>query len=195
MISNRLFNLKKDGTPYSNCYCITPELIENYDKAIADTTQPWDCHHRLETHTSDGERRLVDISRAELIALGVYYDRPHEELIFLTKSEHQYLHNVGKPSHIKGMHRSEETKRRISESNKGKHHIGYNKGKQFSEEWKLKLSESHKGKHLTEEQKQKISEKLKGRKKPIRSEEHRKKQSEAIKGKHWKLIDGKRVWY
>ena len=22
--------------------------IENYDKAIADTTQVWDCHHRTE---------------------------------------------------------------------------------------------------------------------------------------------------
>ena len=195
MISNQLFNLKKDGTPYSNCYCITPEIIENYDKAIVDTTQTLDCHHRLETHTSDGERRLVDISRTELIALGVYYDRPPEELIFLTQSEHQHLHNVGKPSNNKGMHHSEETKRRISESNSGKHHIGYNKGKQPSEETRRKLSESHKGKVLSEEQKQKISEKLKGRKKPMRSDEHRKKQSEAIKGKHWKLVDGKRVWY
>lgn len=28
--------------------------IENYDKAIADTTQTWICHHRLEL-TLDGE--------------------------------------------------------------------------------------------------------------------------------------------
>ncbi len=169
MINKQLFRLKKDATPYSNCYCRTPELIENYDKAIADTTQTYDCHHRLETHNLDGEKRLVDISRTELIDLGVYYNRPPEELIFLTQSEHQRLHNVGKPSHIKGKHHSEETKK--------------------------KMSESHKWKHLTEEQKQKISEKLKGRKKPIRSDEHRKKQSEAMKGKHWKLVDGKRVWY
>lgn len=27
------------------------------------------------------------------------------------------------------------------------------------------------------------------------SEEHKKKLSEAYKGKHWKLVDGKRVWY
>ena len=27
------------------------------------------------------------------------------------------------------------------------------------------------------------------------SEEHKKKISEAYKGKHWKLVDGKRVWY
>ena len=87
MICEQMFRLKKDGTCYMNCLCRTPELIESYDKAITDTTQVWNCHHRLETHTSDGERRLVDISRAELIALGMYYDRPPEELIFLTKKE------------------------------------------------------------------------------------------------------------
>ena len=173
-----MFRLKKDSSPYKNCLCRAPELIENYERAVADTTQTWDCHHRLETHTSDGERRLVDISRVELIALGTYFDRPPEELIFLTPEEHHRLHNVGKPSRNKGKCHSDETKRKISESNRGKHHIGYNKGKKFSEEWKRKISES-----------------LKGRKKPIRSDEHRKKQSEAIKGKHWKLVDGKRVWY
>ena len=107
MISEWKFKLKKDGMPSQSCYCRTPELIENYDKAIADTTQTWDCHHRLETHNSDGERRLVDISTAELIALGMYYDRPPEELIFLTSAEHHCLHNKGKP-------KSEETKKRMS---------------------------------------------------------------------------------
>ena len=29
--------------------------IENYDKAIADTTQTYECHHRLEL-TLDGEQ-------------------------------------------------------------------------------------------------------------------------------------------
>ena len=156
MISNQLFSLKKDLAPYKTCYCRAPELIENYDKAIADTTHVWNCHHRLETHTSDGERRLVDISIAELIALGMYYDRPPEELIFLTKAEHQRLHNVGKSSPMKGKHHTEDTKR--------------------------KMSESHKGKVLSEEQKRKISEKLKGKPKNRQA-------------KHWKLVDGRRVWY
>ena len=48
---------------------------------------------------------------------------------------------------------------------------------------------------VSEETKRKISEALKGRKKPIRSDEHRKKQSEAMKVKHWELVDGKRVYY
>lgn len=164
MITEQKFKLKKDGTLPNYCICRTPELIENYDKAIADTTQTWQCHHSLETHNSDGERRLVDISSAELIALGMYFDRPPEELIFMTELEHKRLHNVGK--RMKG---------------KMKGHI-------VSEEWKRKMSEAHKGKHHTEETKKKISEALKGKtwnKGKKMSEEARKKMSESHKGKHW----------
>lgn len=73
-------------------YCKDYENIENYDKALADNFKGWDCHHRLQTWTSDGERRPVDITAAELIALGMYYNRPADELIFLTESEHNNLH-------------------------------------------------------------------------------------------------------
>ena len=48
---------------------------------------------------------------------------------------------------------------------------------------------------ITEESNRKRSETLKGKKKPARSEEHRMKLSEACKGKHWKLVNGKRVYY
>lgn len=48
------------------------------------------------------------------------------------------------------------------------------------------------GKPRSEEVRQKISESLIGTK---RSEETRQKIREAIKGKHWKLVDGKRVYY
>ena len=153
MISEEQFRTKKDGTPYKSCYCRQPELIENYSKAIADNSEIWACHHRLETHNSDGERRLVDILGTELIALGLYYDRPPEELIFLTQSEHVRLHRIGKPGAMKDKHHSEETKRKMSESHKGK---------PKSEEHKRKLSEAHKGQR---------------------------------KGMHWKLVDGKRIWY
>lgn len=153
MISEEQFRTKKDGTPYKSCYCRQPELIENYSKAIADNSEIWACHHRLETHNSDGERRLVDILGTELIALDLYYDRPPEELIFLTQSEHMRLHRIGKPGAMKDKHHSEETKRKMSESHKGK---------PKSEEHKRKLSEAHKGQR---------------------------------KGMHWKLVDGKRIWY
>ena len=66
-------------------YCKDYENIENYDKALADNFKGWCVHHRLETHNSDGERLLVDITRDELKALGMCYNRPASELIFLTK--------------------------------------------------------------------------------------------------------------
>ena len=77
-------------------YCDDIENVENYEKAKADNFIGWDCHHRLETHNSDGKRRIVDISYKELIALGVYWHRPSSELIFLMRKEHLYLHNKGK---------------------------------------------------------------------------------------------------
>ena len=119
-------------------YCKDYENIENYQKAKTDNFKGWSCHHRLETHNSDGERRLVDITAAELQALGMYYHRPASELIFLTESEHSSLH---KPS--------EESKKKMSEAKKGKH-LGKDNsfyGKRHSEESKKKMSEANKGKH------------------------------------------------
>ena len=89
----------------------------------------------------------------------------------------------------KGKHHSEETRRKISESEKGK---------QLSEETRRKMSESkskrspRKGVTLSEETRKKISESLKGR---HYSEEARIKMSESRKGMTWKLVDGHRVWY
>ena len=95
----------------------------------------------------------------------------------------------------KGKHLSEEQKRRISEYRKGK--PSCMKGKRHSEESKQKMSESWEyDKHFTEETKRKMSEARKGK---HLSEETKRKKSEAMKGKHkgkhWKLVDGKRVWY
>ena len=79
-------------------YCIPEQIeqVENYELAKADNFNGWCIHHRLETHTSDGEKRLVDLSRMELFALDMYYNRPANELIFLTRSEHSSLHNRNK---------------------------------------------------------------------------------------------------
>ena len=125
---------------YKRHYCSDVENVENFEKAKADNFKGWHCHHRLETHTSDGERRLVDISAAELQALGMYYNRPAEELIFLTRSEHSSLY---KPS--------EETKKKISETLKGQ---------PKSEETKKKMSDAKK--NMSEETKKKISASKKG---------------------------------
>ena len=138
-------------------------LIENYDKAIADKTQVWDCHHRRETI----------YSAKELIDIGEYYNRPACELIFLTKSEHNRLHHLGK-------HHSAESRKKMSEARKG--NPSWMKGKHPSAEARKKMSEAHKGKNHSAETRKKITEAHKGK---HHSEETRKKIAEALKGKHW----------
>lgn len=200
------------GLRSSKDFCKDYTKIENYETAVNDTTQTWHCHHRLETHFSDGTPRpkSAQLLASELEALGMYYDRPPEELIYLSVHEHMSLHNKEKvmtdehrsnlskalvgndrvlgrrwynngiisvmryecpEGFIEGRIKpSEETRKKMSKANKGK-----NKGKTLSEEIRRHLSEVHKGmKH---------------------SEENKRKMSEAKKGQHWKLVDGKRVWY
>ena len=163
-------------------------LIENYDKAVSDTTQLWHCHHRRETI----------YSRSGLIEIGEYYNRPACELIFLTKSEHIRLHQLGKnvsaetckkmsEAH-KGNNHSAETRKKLSEAHKGKHH---------SAETRQKMSEANKGKQLSAETRKKLSEAHKGKN---HSAEARKKISESHIGKHYpKLSDVKKElhlhWY
>ena len=67
-------------------------LIENYDKAKADNFKDWELHHRLETRTSDGILRPIELTPKELDALGMYKNRPASELIYLTKKEHRAEH-------------------------------------------------------------------------------------------------------
>lgn len=98
--------------------------IENYEKAVADTTQTWDLHHRLEL-TLDGEYAH---SREELNRLGMYYHRPYFELIFLTHAEHRRIH-------MKGRVVSGETRKKMSAAKKGK---------VLSEEHRKKLSTASK---------------------------------------------------
>ena len=122
-------------------------LIENFEKAVNDKEHTWHCHHRREMTTS----------KKNLLEIGEYFNRPAEELIFLTPSEHISLHN-------KGIIPSEETKRKMSEAHKGK---------MFNEEHKLKISKAMKyknkgnknrlGKHHSEETKRKMSEAKKGK--------------------------------
>ena len=130
-----------------------PSLIENYDKAIADTTQIWDCHHRLEVQGNEVH------SMRELKESGLYYHRPACELIFLTHSEHSSLHNKGENNSMYQFKYSEQTRKKMSESHKGK--TNPNKGKHLSEETKNKIAKSHIGvkrKPHSEETKRKISE-------------------------------------
>lgn len=121
--------------------------IENYDKAIADTTQTWICHHRL---------GLVHSSK-ELERLGLYENRPADELIFVTPSEHRRLHN---------MHMSDETKKKIADAMKGKSHGP------MSDEAKQKIAESLKGHTHSDATRKKMSESRKGKPSPRKGKPH-----------------------
>jgi hypothetical protein len=142
---------------YNKRLCKEPEKIENYEKARKDNFEGWLCHHRLQTWNSDGERRLVDITVDELKALGMYYNRPPEELIFMKVEEHSSLHNKGK-------NHTDEAKKKIGEAVKGEKNPNY--GKQFSDETKKKMSEAHLGKKLSDETRKKLSEAKKEKNNP-----------------------------
>ena len=130
--------------------------IENYDKAINDTTQTWELHHTLEL-TLDGE---FAHTQEELKRLGMYYHRPYFELIFLTKSEHSRLHS------------------RLNK--KGNQNM---KGHRHSDETRQKMSEAKKGMTFTDEHRRNLSEAMKGRKRRPFTAEHRRKMSEAAKAR------------
>jgi hypothetical protein len=127
---------------YAKKYCKDDiSKIENYDKAVADNTQIWPCHHRDEVKVLPSGIE-VRRSREELKENGRYYNCPANELIFLTKEEHNRLHHKGNKYGL-GKHFSEEHKRNLSESHKGNKSMS---GKHHSEESKRKISEALKGK-------------------------------------------------
>ena len=97
-----------------------------------------------------------------------------------------------------------EFRRKLRESHKGK------KRAPFTEEHRRKVSEAHKGKKMSEESKRKNSEWHKGKPSPMKGRKHSEETKQRIsevkkgrsspnlgknKGKHWKLVDGKRTWY
>lgn len=113
--------------------CDDISLIENYEKAINDTTQMWECHHRLEEKGYD---------RTTLRKMKKYFQVPASDLIFLTPSEHRKIHskingvwNKGK----KGCY-SEDTIQKMRESHKG-NTATLNKHWTLSEESKKNISE------------------------------------------------------
>lgn len=114
-------------------YCTDVQHIENYD-SVVNSKGGWVLHHRLETHFEDGTPRPLrcNLTSHELTALGMYYNRPANELIFLPKSEHCKLHacvnNNFKPlygnKNMLGKHMSEDTKEKIRNSCKSVPHNG-----------------------------------------------------------------------
>lgn len=105
--------------------CEEISKIENYDKAIADKSKTWDCHHRLEMFW------WWICPRKDLIEQGMYYNQPADRLIFLDRLEHIRLH---------ANNRTCETKRKLSEARKG-NQSGF-KGKHHSEKTRRRISEA-----------------------------------------------------
>jgi len=124
--------------------CEDISTIENYKNAIEDPSQTWSCHHKKEIELRKTKQELID--------MGLYYDRPASELIFLTHFEHQSLHQsykYGIYSPMYGKHHNEESRRKMSESRKGERNHFYHK--HHTEESKRKISESLSGfKHSLE---------------------------------------------
>ena len=107
---------------YAKKFCCEDiSLIENYDIAVADTTQTWDCHHRGEILPC-GRFSIADLKK-----FGLYYKRPASELIFLTKAEHIRLHKSGVPL-------SEDHKKSIGEGH-SKKVLQFTKSGEFINEW------------------------------------------------------------
>ena len=160
---------------YAKKFCCDDiSLIENYDIAVADTTQTWHCHHRGEVLPC-GRFSIDDLKK-----FGLYYSRPATELIFLTPTAHRQLHQNGVPL-------SEDHKKAISDAKKGV---------PLSEANKKALSEALKGVPrgpMSEAHKKAISDSLKGvprldLKGIPRSEATKKAISDAMKGVNAKKI-------
>lgn len=97
-------------------------MIENYEEAV-NSEERWECHHRLEL---DDDGNFLN-SRDDLKRKGLYYNRPPEELIFLTKTYHRKIHN--------GKGQSPETKAKLSQPGAKNGMFG----KRWSEEDKIRL--------------------------------------------------------
>lgn len=130
--------------------CKEYELVENYNEAVADTEKKWVLHHRKELVATGGERFM---RAEELIELGLYFDLPKEDLIFLRKDIHDAMHKKECPN-------TEESNRKRSEAMKGREfskahrmHLAEKKfgntnakGTIRSDEYKEKQKTSHLGK-------------------------------------------------
>ena len=106
--------------------CEDLSLIENYNEAES-SDEIWECHHKLELIETGG---LCNCSKQDLIDWQLYYNRPANELIFLTKSKHSKLHMIS------------ERRQSISDSMKGGNSTSFKEGHTVSDETKTKISKT-----------------------------------------------------
>ena len=172
-----------ENSAFAYC-CEDISKIENYEQAVNDKTQTWACHHRAEILPCGR------FSRDDLIKYRLYYQRPANELIFLTKAEHTKLHRCGiKLSQLQKEYIGIKTKEGMKSVPKEKlqHMLGRtgilnpNFGRHHTEEAKKKISEAGKGRKQSESTKIKRANSNRGKK---RSEEFKQHMREVMKGKN-----------
>lgn len=99
------------------------EHIENYFEALADGFDRWCIHHRLE-FTMEGDLAHTSSS---LKRLGMYYNRPSFEPVFMRVADHRSMHNgdtikrgmlfKGTTGHLGHKH-TEEAKQKMRDAKK-----------------------------------------------------------------------------
>lgn len=138
--------------------CEDISLIENYDAAIKDTTQIWDCHHRGEILTCG------KFSARTLMENKLYWDRPASELIFLPHGLHYSIHLRGN-QFTKG----------VSPWNKGRTGV-------YSSETLTRMKSSLIRSHSDKDYRERQSKSHKGKKMPPRGAEHKARLSKSLLG-------------
>lgn len=120
---------------------------------------------------------------------GIDIDNSKDNIVLLSEEDHIKVHKLAILCSKDDIMRSKQAfavKRLLK---------GNFSGMKHTDESKAIIKEKRKNQIITEESKKKRSLTLKGRKKPIRTEEHKQHLREAAKGRHWKLVEGKRVWW
>lgn len=144
--------IRKDAKIYC---CEDISKIENYKQALnAKTT--WDVHHKREITENKTSQQLIDES--------LYFNRPANELIFLSRKEHIRIHRehnlhaldnwikAGSDA-TRNVPKTEDHKQKLSESLKEyfKTHEHWNKGRTISDEIRRKISDTINKKHAKHE--------------------------------------------
>lgn len=147
------------------------KIWENANGAIPkdELGRPYEIHH------IDGNRENNDLNNLKCVSIEEHFRIHYEQRDYGSAS---LIAGKMRWSSFFGWNLSEEIKRRISETMKGR--PAPNKGKTLSEETKQKMSDATKGKQKSEEHKRKLSEACRGK---IISEETKQKMSKSQKGK------------
>lgn len=90
-------------------YCRRYTEIQNYEDAISDTENKWECHHLAEEF----------YTMEELKEMGKYYNLEPNELIYLKHKDHLNMPHKGHKNHaesLKGKKLSEKTRKKLLEA-------------------------------------------------------------------------------